>query len=431
MVSYQGHSNAPGFRWFKYREGFSRQLVELLLAESKPSRVLDPFSGLGTTPLTAVAKGLRGTGIELLPVGIHAAKAISIAGTRLDADAFAAAAQDLLTFLQTSEMPSSQFAYPHISITQSAFPPATEHHLAKARQFLTTIDDIDIHTTLNTACMSVLESVSYTVKDGQYLRWDYRSGRKLKTRLRKNSVLPFPTALQRRIADIVADIDHLRSDFNGDSPTWIEGSTLKHLRNLPPNSYDAVITSPPYANRSDYTRTYALELAWLGYTDEVLKRARQSLVSSTVESKSKRQYLSEIYNGSPAFTSAVTLYESQQALHEVLHALEESSPELSNRHVIRMLRGYFFEMALIIAELRRIVKHGGAVAIVNDNVQYHGEEVPVDLILSDYAEQSGFACKHIWTLRGGKGNSSQQMKRFGRQEQRRCIYWWTRGTHHT
>ena len=30
--------------------------------------------------------------------------------------------------------------------------------------------------------------------------------------------------------------------------------------------------------------------------------------------------------------------------------------------------------------------------MVNDNVQYHGEEVPVDLILSDYAEQSGFTC---------------------------------------
>ena len=28
--------------------------------------------------------------------------------------------------------------------------------------------------------------------------------------------------------------------------------------------------------------------------------------------------------------------------------------------------------------------------MVNDNVQYHGEEIPVDLILSDFAEQSGF-----------------------------------------
>ena len=32
--------------------------------------------------------------------------------------------------------------------------------------------------------------------------------------------------------------------------------------------------------------------------------------------------------------------------------------------------------------------------MVNDNVQYHGEEVPVDLILSDFAEQSGFRLRN-------------------------------------
>ena len=64
--------------------------------------------------------------------------------------------------------------------------------------------------------------------------------------------------------------------------------------------------------------------------------------------------------------------------------------------------------------------------MVNDNVQYHGEEVPVDLILSDYAEQSGFRCENIWTLPRGKGNSSQQMKRFGRREIRKCVYKWVR-----
>ena len=64
--------------------------------------------------------------------------------------------------------------------------------------------------------------------------------------------------------------------------------------------------------------------------------------------------------------------------------------------------------------------------MINDNVQYHGEEVPVDLILSDYAEQSGFVCKQIWALPRGKGNASQQMGRFGRRELRKCVYYWER-----
>lgn len=122
--------------------------------------------------------------------------------------------------------------------------------------------------------------------------------------------------------------------------------------------------------------------------------------------------------------SAVGMYENQGAVHEVLGILNESLGQLSNRHIVRMLEGYFLEMALVVAELGRIVKPGGTVVMVNDNVQYHGEELPVDLILSDFAEESGFTCEHIWTLPRGKGNPSQQMRRFGRREQRKCVYWW-------
>jgi hypothetical protein len=61
---------------------------------------------------------------------------------------------------------------------------------------------------------------------------------------------------------------------------------------------------------------------------------------------------------------------------------------------------------------------------VNDNVQYGGEEVPVDLILSEFAESAGLSVKHIWTLGRGKGNSSQQMGTHGRNEIRKCAYVW-------
>jgi hypothetical protein len=100
--------------------------------------------------------------------------------------------------------------------------------------------------------------------------------------------------------------------------------------------------------------------------------------------------------------------------------------ELGNRHVIRLIEGYFLEMAIIVAELGRVTRPGGTVIMVNDNVQYHGEEVPVDLILSAFAEQSGFVCEKIWMLPRGKGNSSQQMRRFGRREIRKCVYKWVR-----
>jgi len=64
--------------------------------------------------------------------------------------------------------------------------------------------------------------------------------------------------------------------------------------------------------------------------------------------------------------------------------------------------------------------------MINDNVRYHGEEVPVDLILSDFASSAGLEVDKIWVLPRGKGNSSQQMGAHGRQELRKCVYIWSK-----
>lgn len=426
MVSYQGNYGAPGFRWMRYKEGFSRGLVEQLIEDVQPGSVLDPFSGMGTAPLIAAGRGLRATGIEIIPVGVLVGEAIALAANGLQQDSFTEAAIYFLEHLKSDKDASSEYAFPHARITEAAFPDETESALSKAREFLSRVDDSAIHTMLNLACMSVLESVSFTRKDGQYLRWDPRSGKQVKTRLQKRSILRFTNAIRDRLAEMVEDIESLKECYGSGIPDFIAGSSLDCLRQLPTGSFDMVITSPPYANRYDYTRTYALELAWLGYDDDGIKALRQSMLSATVENKSKKAWLLASYADAMTLKSAIRMYEGQGAVHEVLARLNECRRELNNPQIVRMLEGYFLEMAVIIAELGRIVRPGGTVIMVNDNVQYHGEELPVDLILADYAEQSGFECKHIWTLSRGKGNASQQMRRFGRRELRKCLYWWVR-----
>ena len=61
----------------KYKEGFSRGLVEHLLEDFRPMSVLDPFAGIGTTPLIAASRGMRATGVEIMPVGVLAGAAIA------------------------------------------------------------------------------------------------------------------------------------------------------------------------------------------------------------------------------------------------------------------------------------------------------------------------------------------------------------------
>ena len=426
-VSYQGNRDVPGLRWLKYKEAFSRSLVERLIDEHDPTAVLDPFAGIGTTPLVAAGRGKAATGIEIMPVGVLAGNGIALAANGLSSAELEAAGDALLGRIESRTPAPPEFVFPHVSITEAAFPEATEIEIAKARQFLADVDSPSIRMLLNLACMTVLEDVSYTRKDGQYLRWDYRAGRPLRSKVDKGPILSFPQALASRLYEMIQDVDVLKEQYGGAYPNLMTGSCLELLRELPDASFDMVITSPPYANRYDYTRTYALELAWLGFDKAGLAALRQQLLSATVENKTKVGWLQSVYGEQPAvLRDALRMYERQEAIHEVLAILRARANELGNQHVIRLLGEYFLEMAVVVAELGRVTSPGGTVIMVNDNVQYHGEEAPVDLILSDFAEQSGFVCEDIWMLPRGKGNSSQQMRRFGRRELRKCVYRWVR-----
>lgn len=427
-VSYQGNRHVPGLRWMKYKEGFSEALVDYLLNEYAPERVLDPFAGIGTTALIAAGRGIQATGIEIMPVGVLVGTGIAEAAANGLSRAVVEKAASAISKRMTSAPPAaSAHAFPHVRITEAAFPTETESAIGKAREFIAEMEDGAPRTLMNLACMSVLESVSYTRKDGQYLRWDSRSGRKLRTKMDKGPLPSFPDALDRRLAEMADDLDYIKQNYGGRRPEFLRGSSLELLKKLPDAAFDMVITSPPYANRYDYTRTYALELAWLDLNQEGIARLRQQMLSATVENRTKIGALRDLYSDRPeTLGRAIAKYEEQAALHEVLHILRAYAQELGNRHVIRLLEGYFLEMAVIVTELGRLVRPGGNVIMINDNVQYHGEEVPVDFILSDFAEQSGFTCADIWTLARGKGNASQQMGRFGRREIRKCVYRWVR-----
>ena len=422
LVSYQANKALPGLRWFKYKEGFSADLVrDALTASDGP--VLDPFSGMGTTALVAGGVNRPAKGIEIMPVGARAATAISCVANGGDIDAIAKDAKRLLRAL-TRNRPDPAHRFPHVAITERAFSPETEDDIAKARAVLNRMDDERTRTVLDVACMSVLEEVSYTRKDGQYLRWDSRSGRPLRGGMNKGPIPAFPEALGRRVRQILHDAPVLARCYGGRKPTFVEGSALAELPRLPDDSVGLTVTSPPYANRYDYTRTYALELAWLGYDRPAFGALRQALISATVENRPKDDLLDRDYPRPETLAQARAAVASQAALAEVLDCLNASRAELSNPHVIRLVANYFAEMALVIAELARITRPGGRVVMVNDNVQYHGQEVPVDLILSDIAEQFGFVCEEIGVLPRGKGNASQQMGRFGRREIRKGVYRW-------
>ena len=56
----------------------------------------------------------------------------------------------------------------------------------------------------------MLEAVSYTRKDGQYLRWDYRSGRtRGNKKFDKGVILDFDTAIVGKLNEILQDVSQV------------------------------------------------------------------------------------------------------------------------------------------------------------------------------------------------------------------------------
>ena len=89
-----------------------------------------------------------------------------------------------------------------------------------------------------------------------------------------------------------------------------------------------------------------------------------------------------------------------------------------------MIEGYFSELTFIYSELFRIMKPGSKIAVVNDNVRFAGEVIPVDYMSCDIAQSIGFKVKKIYCLKQKKGNSSQQMKKYGKVPLRKSITIW-------
>ncbi len=157
------------------------------------------------------------------------------------------------------------------------------------------------------------------------------------------------------------------------------------LQVLEPNSIDAVITSPPYPNEKDYTRTTRLESVLLGFIRDKaeLKALKRGLVRSNTRSVYKDdtddQWVSK-----------------HVEIQRIARAIESRRLELGKtsgfeRLYARVTELYFGGMARHLADLRMILRPGAQLAyVVGDQASYLRVMIRTGQLLADISRSLGY-----------------------------------------
>jgi SAM-dependent methyltransferase len=385
LVSPARDKNRLRYNWYTFKHSFSKELVDKLLEEFdiNTGYVLDPFCGGGTTLLACKERGVNAIGYDIMPfaVFISNVKTSHFNSSRLG--------QDLNSFkiAETNEQ------LPNIQIVDKAFTPSVKKAVLGIRAWINSLPKRRSREFFLLALFNTIDQVSRAVKSGGFLRLvDKRT-------THDKTVKIFLRVANKMIQDVKT------SPLNSDAKTR---AFIGDARELPTKQlYDAVITSPPYPNRHDYTRVYALELlvAFVNSNQE-LKQLRYRTLRSHVEAR-------------PRFP--VNGYVFPKLLKEKLSRLK--SKNLNNSQVLPMLRGYFEDMYLVLKKINACLKKDGKILMVVSNVRYGGVAIPVDRILGEIGVQTGLKLDAIWVVRK-RGNSSQQMKRYSRQPNRESVIIW-------
>jgi hypothetical protein len=154
---------------------------------------------------------------------------------------------------------------------------------------------------------------------------------------------------------------------------------------LPANSVDAVITSPPYPNEKDYTRTTRLESVLLGFiqSKEDLRALKKQMVRSNTRGVYKADTDHLLVAGHPQIEGIAAAIEKRR--------IELNKDSGFERLYARVTKLYFGGMARHLGQLRRVLRPGARLAyVVGDQASYLRVMIRTGQLLAGIADSLGY-----------------------------------------
>lgn len=382
-------SKKPIHRWYVFPHSFTSELVHGLAVDWRlgpNDLVLDPFAGAGTTLLAAKQMGLSANGYDLSPLSVLVTGA-KIA--KYDVNELEDAWADLREKIEADRWKCAARQYPPLIL--KALPgPLLNAFENIDRSIAELPTPVAVRNFFRLALLRLIPKFSRAVATGGWLSW-------VDSNRCATDLLP---ALNERVALMMEDVR--QAVF---PPDGVWNVTMADARSIPDadNRYAAVITSPPYPNRHDYTRVFGVELMFAFLDWNSTRDLRYQSFHSHPEARPKR-------NEAEGYTQPGRLVEVLQSIREIG----------KDHRVSNMIEGYFLDTFLSLREIKRLCREGARIAWVVGNAQYYGLALPVDEITAEIGKQVGLICDRLLVARY-RGNSAQQMSKYGRNPSRESV----------
>lgn len=383
QTTFRGGQAEPLHDWYPYLEGYSPQFVEQVLLEFAPDagRVLDPFAGSGTTPLTAANLGRQSFYCELNPLLQYLTECKTDAltageATRLRWAARLRALADALPERLARTTPDELLKETHAATFGGSrfFDEEVFVEVLRARTLADELACAEPPTArlFSIAVLSSLLPASRLIRRG-----DVRFRTEAES---KRGAEEFVPSVQKFLRLVAADLERITPVK--ERPALV-CENARYLDAVPPLEVDAVVTSPPYLNGTNYFRNTKVELWFLRClrTAADLAGFRQRAITAGINDVTVGKATG---GGLPASVAAV------------VERLRESAYDM---RIPLMAATYFSDMDAVFRGLRRHVRPGGSVMIDIGDSAYAGVHVPTHTLLTDLLLAQGFSFEREIVLR--------------------------------
>lgn len=396
QATFQGGRGSPLHDWYPYLEGYSPDFVNSVIDTFCPhaTSILDPFCGSGTTALISSLRGIEGFYSEVNPVCrfITEAKLTAVQLSIADRTRIANELEDLAKSLGARIKTARASAELSISFKSAFgdsrfFDEGTFHKVLRLRSLLDDIQksDVTLGKFVQTAMLRSLIPSSLLIRRGDL---------RFKT----------PEELRRAPPDLMDEVKRslklIASDLH-DAPLGISNSKLvctdaRLLANHAPKKVDAIITSPPYLNGTNYFRNTKVELWFMRELDSRLglRNLRDAAITSGINDVTAKKT-----NGSKTNVGS-------RALSKVMAAFKGNAYDV---RIPMMVRSYFGEMSEVVDNFDRVLAPEGTIAIDLGDSCYGSVWVPTDKILKDLLEQRGFKLADRVVLRERQSRDGRKL----------------------